>query len=944
MHSQKTLSRGIFPETDIRNIYQAFLIPQLISILKEIMEDVILYKITVQTHTHYKQAVELLHSIPLDEFKIFNEPENLSIAQIFVEAGFIAGLDYLKNDAQIIEKKFNNKYVTMSKAITNSFSKEPLHWLINYFKSKENYKLFDNPLTKAVLEQDIKELQKAITNFHILKCLAIRDELYPNLLEEACWMGKIEIVKILCEKMDNRQFDWIASFEASLQSGHHDIVFYLLDKILRQKSFALFIQLLFQMVTSVKFISPGNYGLNGWYFRQEFAEECIVYLLNHATLSPEEKSAVVKLPVLYLLMAFPYYSKESFEKVFGSALLLLEKNLPVPNHIREYIKNYTKSSTTTMMGMVKLDPSFGIQPSALNVYEFSRNPVIDITLTTTLRSTIYAILSDSGNCMTFQYKYFLHNLNYYENFLPHKLFLKEILPSLQNEALKNNKLSLFNYFGIVMIQDYDTFNILKSIETLIQQINFDSDERIVSHPVWGKGPQKCINYFETLKFLLDKIESSQEDYCPSYMGKVYESLSDLIKIGVDTDLFFNEINSAAAGPLLSRFVQLGYKLSQIVTDSKIHLSLDLLLPIFLKWGRINNSIISLKHLSHHCEKFTFNKPMYGLILICVHIMDRVDIHFDRSQNQAWYSKTDDTQQLINVCLSPFLAKKNQVITNVRSIDRLIEEILSVRRYLSVELFLQKKEKIILKIDYLTECMQLCDVLVHWANMIRPEKSIETDQLHLLKILKLKGTLLQSVSYFLKQLPELKFVMEHDNKIEKIGEKQESLVKVILNRTQEIKTAIQKINDGFFNIKKLPSFFPVSIDAIKRYNQFNLQNDLYANNRAVKVHPDTYPKDPKVAALNLEPSSIIAVKWYCDAISALYNKIKTCYENNAQHNYAKEAESCSFFYSDYRNHEKFEFDSLVKTLRDVYNLLEDFFPHLLKDQPAQRECKFNAGRS
>jgi hypothetical protein len=123
-----------------------------------------------------------------------------------------------------------------------------------------------------------------------------------------------------------------------------------------------------------------------WIFRKSFAEACLTYLLEHKKLSDAEKSALIKIPVLFLMTVFPY-SKEKFYDVFGPALELLDKNLALPKNMENAIEKYKKNidNQKAILGLKSKDK---IIMGDDDITAFVYRPVIDISFTQTIRNSI----------------------------------------------------------------------------------------------------------------------------------------------------------------------------------------------------------------------------------------------------------------------------------------------------------------------------------------------------------------------------------------------------------------------------------------------------------------------------------------------------------------------------------------------------------------------------
>lgn len=852
MQSQKTIATendNTRNDVIIDMLHEYHSLPELLSFINEVWKLALLDNIPITDHPNYQNMVDLLHSIPIQQLAKFNKLHDHKLARSFIEANFIEGLKYLAtaNDTSIFTKKSSDHATPLTAALRQPW-KEPLRWLIEYF---ENHKISpcSTDLQKALLKDDQLKQFKTLVNKHRKKLpIEMMGMVKSDILEDACLLGNFAAVKYLCEYKNGKlisQFNFDVAVESSIYCNHSDITFYLWDLQL-EKNFTNVIQQFYQMLKGWQYNNLTQSSTN-WFFRKSFVERCIPNLLNHPRLKEEEKSLLLKMPVLFLMKTFLYPTNVKFQEVFGDALLLLKKDIPLPINIQNYIIKY-RANVNVKRSRYGIKAGIQIVECGENITDFAEHPIIDINFNQQIKNIIFRMIK--GEEMADNSNFFLNNLTYHADYLSYNLF-GNIESSLRSNVLSGKNKNLIQYFlqNKPATACADSAQEISKNENLIQQLE---------------------------KYIEDATDSNlncSAQELPILCQFIFNSVNKYL----ENPNCFESANPIRVKILLENIIKLG-----INTSTFKYLKTDII-PILLRFNATSSAVHYLRELISSFPPSTCERHFLSLQFITINIMHKMNFSFDLSRMHNWMREGEGSQLIYRITSSALLNSSTSF--KYADIPALLIEFQSI----SIDSLCNMEKKC--PLSYVAEFLLTCETLLIWSNKTLAENLIPKE--YILEALHLKEKILKLTYHLLSQSLELKFL---------VNEGQDDIFSRLKHHHCEMYHRYNEAIKSFDKQRELAKraalvrfrpdpkiTFKFPIDSESKYQ--NSQLVFFKDN----IKADTKNSDYKALDLATPRSLAIAIRWYCNAIALINYEIKKIYDRCNLPEQAFLAEQSSIFY-------------------------------------------------
>ena len=903
-----------------------FLAPQLHISLEIMRQECMLLGLPLSSHPKYSELIAFLRTIPLDKLLMHNgKPYNHVF--LFMRNEFIPGLNYLaegKECQPIFVEKYKDLHLIY--VALRSTSEEALSWLLKYYeKNRLNYPA--NPILKLLLTAKLDSFIKNINEYKKKnKALPVEGNknFRSDLLEDACLLRNFEAVKQLCNSSPGflNQFNFEEAVEASIYSDSPDITFYLWDVLIKNGKFK-------QVTAHVNHFMEGQFYsfsdhniIDKWLFRRSFVEKCISYFANHQTLANDEKAALLKQPIIFLLKVFHYSSKEEFNKIFKQTLRFLNQELDIKVIWKRYEKNIPKILV--------------IQRGVDITEKVERNGINNILQS--LKDCVLEIFREKDSNKFKEYRYFLKNLLYLDDGLPSRLFsVAQVVEGFRNKSVSQKNYLLTEYFlaeekmkSPKYEKSYDMFYsyfILIMQPALISDINLDLESKDIT--------DACRTYFinkiDSLYQVITSRILNEDDESKKIFQAHYVYLNDCILLGIEHDTLFDGCDMHKLNSLFRIFIAFRDRVPSVKNLPNSFLSL------MLKLDFVNVAADCMDHYIKDLIDRDDDQSFYLLAFIAIRLMHRFKLLFDKNQMNSWFGLDGSSIELFKISTSILIRRDIHLELSQKNIAWLLKDL---------EAFPMKKIRDNPDKTYIKECILFGKVLFDWVETYLPTTQ-ESDYL----LLKTKKTLFKMIKLSLRGYSKLLSDSEtHSFKDEFLNflKQLDASIK-ILNTNIALKFTPSQILFDRFPTKpiEISSFMRKTNCKHVRYTQIHpfgensSANDEYKKilaHSALNLEPDrktaldvsdkcscqqlrffdndasSYAKKHKIVGMDLNPSPLpLLLLWYNECIRKL-NKMIENYNQEHGINSMRIDDQQSIFESDN--------DIAYEKIRELYYALRD----------------------
>lgn len=645
-------------------------------------------QLVYEAHPDYPEALRLLHVLPPEKLCKYDElGDEHSIAMVFAESDFVEGLQYLKDHSSKLTSYHPDRVTPFWQALRNP-GKRSLDWLIKWHE--DNHAPFaENRLQHALLKKNTSKFKRLLETAGAT--LPGQGGLI-DLLTVACLMGNHEAIKHLCEFNRGRylsQLNTARATEACVYIDNHESFFYLLD-ISISKGNLLDIMLQFMHMLESELYKAADVRVeNAWFYRKPLVERIISWLLQHPKLNDAEKSALLKIPVMYLLSAYPY-EEDSFQIVFAQALALLDKKIPATE-------------------MIKMQMSASVYYATANTFSenpLKKMPMLHHDFAQAVKIKLFNDLKPENLMrMRTELKYFIYNLKHHDNFEVNKLFGPQFAALFRHKIQALNCYFLYDY--VKLPQEPYTFTIPS--HSISSAEEWESNALLLRREIeWNLPIPRTPDddyILRPLRILLDSLITfhNRKLFPESRLLTLYSNLNSLIYISNDHNLFNNDFHADTITDLLQAFLSLGLALG-----AEDYPLIKELMPLFLRYCRpeiIQPYLkIMIQQISLPDDSYP-NLAVNQLTIMASLILNRLQIKPIRPQDQEWFIRGDAIMQIGRITVYSLMQQHASIISEATALQ-LIDDIKDIQ--------LADLRKAEIKIAYLLECMILTDTLTHWC--------------------------------------------------------------------------------------------------------------------------------------------------------------------------------------------------------------------------------------